>query len=128
MHLWDNSYLFGTLDFPPFRELLLHRFEIHPFNDFHRSHNYQYFLVVNHIIQKIRTNRIYGFENRFSNVKFIAGALIFVDVLLLLIFYSLEMYTLIFSIIIVEILIAAMGALSVWMIVYSVETWFDYIG
>ena len=86
------------------------------------------FLVINHIVQKIRNHRIYGFENRMSNVKFLIGALAFVNILLLTIFYWLEIYTLILTIIMVEVIVAAGVALMVWMIVYSVETWFDYIG
>ena len=46
-------------------------------------------LVVNHIIQKIRNHRIYGFDNRMTNIKFIITALLFVDILLLVMFYML---------------------------------------
>ena len=86
------------------------------------------FLVINHIVQKIRNHRLYGFDDRLSNIKFFIGALVFVDFLLMMIFYMVEIYGLIFSIIVIEVLVAALGALSVWMIVYSVETWFDYVG
>jgi len=62
------------------------------------------------------------------SVKYFIGALIVVDIVLLLVFYLLEMYTLIFWVIIAQVALAAFVALNVWLVVYSVETWFDYIG
>ena len=75
----------------------------------------------------MRNYRIYGFQNRSTNVNYMAGALVFVDLIILFIFYMLEIYTLIFWILIVEGTIATMGSLTVWLIVYSIETWFDYV-
>jgi hypothetical protein len=59
------------------------------------------FLVINHIIQKLRNSKIYAFDNKFSSVKFIIGALVLVDALLLILFFLLELYVLIFWIIVV---------------------------
>jgi len=86
------------------------------------------FLLINHIVQKIRNQRMYGYDNRMPSVKYFIGALIVVDIVLLLVFYLLEMYTLIFWVIIAQVALAAFVALNVWLVVYSVETWFDYIG
>ena len=86
------------------------------------------FLLINHIFQKIRNQRIYGYDNRMPSVRYFVGALIVVDIAILLFFYMLELYTLIFWVIIAQVTLAAFIALNVWLIVYSVETWFDYIG
>lgn len=84
-------------------------------------------LVVNQIIQKVRYYHHYGHSNRPSNVKYFIGGLVFVDALLLVGFYFLEIYSLIFWILVIEVSVCALGALMVWLVVHSIETWFDYI-
>ena len=86
------------------------------------------FLVINQLIQRIKNHRLYGYDHWTSNIKVYISLLAFIDLLLLGLFYLLELYGLVFSIIIIEVLVAAVGALTVWVIVYSVETWFDYVG
>ena len=86
------------------------------------------FLLINQIFQKIKNQRMYGDSNHLPSVKYFLTALIVADIAILLIFYYLEMYTIIFWVIIAQATFAAFVALNVWLIVYSVETWFDYIG
>lgn len=77
-------------------------------------------LVINHIIQKVRNFRIYHYEQRSNNIKYMIAILTVVDLVILGIFYGLDIYILIMWILLIEMSIAAIGALGVWLIVYSV--------
>jgi hypothetical protein len=85
------------------------------------------FLMISHIVQKVRNIRIYGYDNGQIGIKFMITGLVGLDLMLLVALYFLEMYTIIGWILLIEAGIAAVGAIGVWLIIYSVETWFDYI-
>lgn len=59
------------------------------------------FLVVNHIVQKIRNTRIYGYDYGQMSVKFMIAGLAVVDLALLGGFFYFELFTIIMWIIIV---------------------------
>lgn len=85
------------------------------------------FLMISHIVQKVRNIRIYGYDNGQIGIKFMITGLVGLDLMLLVALYFFEMYTIIGWILLIEAGIAAVGAIGVWLIIYSVETWFDYI-
>jgi hypothetical protein len=45
------------------------------------------FLLINQIFQKVRNQRMYGYDNRMGSVKYFVGALLVADIIVLLVFY-----------------------------------------
>ena len=45
------------------------------------------FLLINQIFQKVRNQRMYGYDNRMGSVKLFVGALLVSDIIVLLVFY-----------------------------------------
>jgi hypothetical protein len=59
------------------------------------------FLVINHIVQKIRNTRLYGYDNGQMSVKFMIAGLAIIDIAVLSIFFYFELYTIIMWILII---------------------------
>ena len=79
-------------------------------------------VMINHVIQKMTQ-----YAHHPLDIKWVLGALVAVDIVLLSGAYFFDLIWVSMMILMVELCIAVIGALLVWGIVFSVETWFEYI-
>lgn len=86
------------------------------------------FIGVNYLYQKYRSMKMYG--NHFGNTmnwKTVVALLLLIDFSLFVILYYLDLHIVAFYIVLIQIFIGVLVAGVTWLIVYTVQTWFDYI-
>ena len=84
-------------------------------------------VAVNQFIQRFQS-RYYNFhENNPRYYIIFTAAFLLGNLIVLAVLYQFEILYLCAIIIIVELSIAGIGALTVYAVVYSIETWFEYI-
>ena len=79
-------------------------------------------VMVNHVMQKLMQPSYHPLD-----IKWIIGALLLVDALMLLGAFYFELLWVSFIIVMVELAIAVVGALTIWGVIFTIETWFEYI-
>ena len=79
-------------------------------------------VMVNHVMQKLMRPSYHPLD-----IKWIIGALLLVDALMLLGAFYFELLWVSFIIVMVELAIAVVGALTIWGVIFTIETWFEYI-